>query len=135
MTKSAFRNLVALKSIYRAGCQNEWGIGYYRDNLLTQKLPILRKLQAYIHTYSEYPRVGFYLSTGRRARPGSSSTRHSETVEFAVVVDQFGLKQHVSESTNKCGWWLDVIWLPEMTVRLLIYMFNRLSSLTMASSI
>src|SRR6218665_3825319 len=32
-----------------------------------------------------------------------------ETVEFAVVLDQFGLKQHVSESTHKCGGWLDVM--------------------------
>src|SRR6218665_1175235 len=36
--KSAFRNLAALKSIYRARCQSEWGIGYCRDNLLSQKL-------------------------------------------------------------------------------------------------
>src|SRR6218665_2088895 len=33
--KSVFRNLAALKSIYRARCQSEWGIGY---NLLAQKL-------------------------------------------------------------------------------------------------
>src|SRR6218665_2674349 len=27
-----------MKSIYRAGCQSEWGIGYYRDNFPDQKL-------------------------------------------------------------------------------------------------
>src|SRR6218665_1007406 len=32
-----------------------------------------------------------------------------ETVEFAVVLNQFGLKQHVSESTHKCGGWVDVM--------------------------
>src|SRR6218665_3039884 len=31
-------NFASLKSIYRPGCQSEWGIGYYRDNLLAQKL-------------------------------------------------------------------------------------------------
>jgi len=31
-------NLAALKSIYRPGCQSEWGTGYYCDNLLSQKL-------------------------------------------------------------------------------------------------
>src|SRR6218665_1917321 len=38
VTQVAFRNLAALTSIYRPGCQSEWGIGYYRDNLLAQKL-------------------------------------------------------------------------------------------------
>src|SRR6218665_1109315 len=60
--KSAFQNLAALKSIYRARCQSEWDIGY---NLLAQKL------LPYIFWMSQ---VGFCLSTGRRH--GASSMRH-----------------------------------------------------------
>src|SRR6218665_3663137 len=59
-----------------------------------------------------------------------------ETVEFAVVLDQFGLKQHFQNlriGLSVVGGWMS--WLPGMTVRLLIYMFNHLSSLTMASSL
>src|SRR6218665_2515367 len=33
----------------------------------------------------------------------------SETVEFVAVLEQFGLKQHVTESTHVSGGWLDVV--------------------------
>src|SRR6218665_2162856 len=32
-----------------------------------------------------------------------------ETVEFVAVLEQFGLKQHVTESTHVAGGWLDVV--------------------------
>src|SRR6218665_1913338 len=32
-----------------------------------------------------------------------------ETVEFVAVLEQFGLKQHVTESTHVSGDWLDVV--------------------------
>src|SRR6218665_1844613 len=32
-----------------------------------------------------------------------------ETVEFVAVLGQFGLKQHVTESTHVSGGWLDVV--------------------------
>src|SRR6218665_2628622 len=66
---SAFRNLAALKSIYRAGCQSEWGTGY---NLLAQKL-----LQ-YVFWISQGGFLAFDRTAPRRIEHATPSLSWSE---------------------------------------------------------
>src|SRR6218665_4013791 len=83
-TEFAFRNLAALKSIYLPGWQSEWGIGYYRDNLLAQEL------LPYIFWISQ---GGFCLSTGRGIEHATPSLSWSERYSTSFL-QQCGRRIH-----------------------------------------
>jgi len=76
----------ALKSIYRPGCRSEWSIGYYRDNLLAQKL------LPHISWISQGGFLSFDRTAPRhieQATPSLSRNERYSTHSFNNVADKF----------------------------------------------
>src|SRR6218665_274219 len=80
-------NFASLKSIYRPGCQSEWGIGYYRDNLLAQKL------LPYIFWISQSGFLSFDGTTPRRIEHATLSLSWSERYSTSFL-QQCGRRNH-----------------------------------------
>jgi len=83
----ASQNLAALKSIYRPGCQSEWGIGYYWDNLLAQKL------LPYIFWISQGGFLSFDRTAPRRIEHTTPSHSWSERCSTSFL-QQCGRRIH-----------------------------------------